>query len=72
MGKKPIYLDERERDLARRICTVVGEELGTLFGGKVEKFAVHWTMKEVRALGEKFIEPSSNFAPIPGSPENGD
>ena len=58
MAKKPIYLDDRERDLARRVCTVVGEELGDCFGGKVEKFAVHWAMDEVRALGEKFVEPS--------------
>lgn len=63
MAKKPIYLDDRERDLARRICTVVGEELGDEYGGKMKKFTVHWAMKEVRALGEKFVEPTSPIAP---------
>lgn len=63
MAKKPIYLDDRERDLARRVCAVVGEELEGRGIGDIQKFAIHWTQSEVRALREKFAEPSSIYAP---------
>ena len=59
MAKKPIYLDDRERNLARRVCDVVAAELDRAIGGKMEKFAILWTRDEVWALSEKFAEPSS-------------
>lgn len=57
MAKKAIYLDERERDLARRLCRLVCSKLrneGTAI--KLTQFALQWTHDEIQALEAKFAE----------------
>lgn len=59
MSKRAIYLDERERDLARRvfthaddiICYRLNHETG------IERVALIWTKDSVRDLADKFQEP---------------
>ncbi len=57
MGKRAIYLDERERDLTRRVFTEVNNELGKTFDGGLERMAVMWTREEITRLRAKFEEP---------------
>lgn len=58
--KKAIYLDARERDLARRVCDLTIRNLNKrLDTGALpeEHMAYRWTRDEVYALREKFEEP---------------
>ncbi len=61
--KRAIYLDDRERDLARRICDWVcfkaEERLGREFQTSVEKPALRWFRDEIQALNAKFEEPEA-------------
>ena len=54
--KKAIYLDERERDLARRVCRFVMEALDDHPLGDAARFACAWTRDEVQRLAKKFAE----------------
>ena len=47
--KRAIYLDDRERDLARRVFVVVCDELGERSLGRTEYFAHKWTREIGRA-----------------------
>lgn len=55
--KRAIYLDDRERDLTRRVFAIVGKELEGSGIGDMGRFAVNWASKEVKDLGKKFDEP---------------
>ena len=55
--KRPIYLDDRERDLARRVFAVVVKELNYSPTNDMARMAIQWTHDEVKALGDKFAEP---------------
>ena len=65
MGKRAIYLDERERDLAKRIfdyiiCRCELRQPKSLY--PIEQCAVQWLHDEVLALKEKFNKPVSEEA----------
>lgn len=58
MTKRAIYLDERERDLARRVFSyVIGRLKNNVNDANaVQKFALSWANREVSALFVKFEE----------------
>ena len=62
MAKKPIYLDDRERDLTRRICDyALGDckaALNTMQVSHICVPAIKWLRDEVDALRAKFEEES--------------
>jgi len=57
--KRAIYLDERERDLVRRIIEYFAGRLNNtgLSLTYAETVAVYWTRDEANRLLEKFKEP---------------
>lgn len=59
--KKAIYLDERERDLARRAFAMLKSRLdrAPLGSSNLEKFVISWTHDELAALSLKFAEKGS-------------
>lgn len=63
MSKKAVYLDERERDLARRVCDFALSRVDEALSGQamydVDWPARRWFKKEVQALHEKFVEPET-------------
>ncbi len=65
--KRAIYLDGRERDLARRICDWVcfkaEEELGHTNERHVTSPAIRWFRDEIQALRVKFEEPEISPEP---------
>ena len=64
MSKRAIYLDERERDLARRIFTAAVDILNNAeIPGRIKKLAILWTHDEILKLREKFEEPVVESAP---------
>ena len=70
--KRAIYLDDRERDLARRICDWVclkaKDELVARATGHVTKPALIWFYDEIQALRAKFKEPETKPRPDPPRP----
>lgn len=60
--KRAIYLDDRERDLARRVCGAFVSRLNWRIKNRLEdsfdKMALGWTVDEVEALAAKFEEPT--------------
>ena len=57
MAKKAIYLEERERDLARRVFDVAIYDLSAAAAlGKFGSMACSWTRDEIIALKTKFQE----------------
>lgn len=60
--KRAIYLDDRERDLARRLCVWVQfkcrESLHGKFETDVSAPALRWLDDEIKALRQKFEEPA--------------
>ncbi len=58
--KKAIYFNDKERDLARRICAWVcfkaRERADRVFETDMDKIACYWLNDEVRALGAKFSD----------------
>ena len=66
MAKRAIYLDERERDLARRAFEVLRGYLVftiKIHTRRLEVMALQWTHDELEALAAKFEEPSSDEQP---------
>lgn len=67
MAKRAIYLDDRERDLARRVFSVVIELLNNSYDKRVvephEYMAFKWTRRELEVLADKFAEPISDDHP---------
>ena len=60
--KRPIYLDDRERELARQVFAVADVKIENLRrGGPLEQFAFDWTRKEIGALAAKFVEPEMSI-----------
>lgn len=61
--KRPIYFDDRERDLARRAFAILivlfDESLERIVFTAREKMAFRWTRDELQALMAKFEEPLS-------------
>jgi hypothetical protein len=56
MSKKPIYLDDRERDLARRVFGYISKGLRTTpsNAGDLSMVARNWMADEIDALSAKF------------------
>lgn len=71
--KRPIYLDNRERDLARRAFAILiakfDEGLQRIIFNAREKMAFQWTRDELQALATKFEEPLSESADPPEKPD---
>lgn len=61
MAKRAIYLDYRERDLARRIfkITIGALEVEMQTRMPLPLFAYRWTKDEIERLLAKFEEPAS-------------
>ena len=62
MAKKAVYLDDRERDLARRICDWMclkaKAELSGTHQLHISRPALGWFHDEIQALKSRFEEPS--------------
>ena len=60
MGKRAIYLDEREQDLVRRVCLYTisncKQRSGHCLHG-IEQYAISWFQDEIKVLVAKFREP---------------
>ena len=58
--KRAIYLDDRERDLARRVFSTVAEWLTEHIRSHamfpIEKMAASWTRDEIEMLAAKFLD----------------
>ena len=59
--KRPIYLDDRERDLARRAFAGLSGRLNARINNpitdRLDVLAVRWTRDEIDNLARKFEEP---------------
>ena len=61
--KRAIYFDDRERDLARRVCDAVVHRFEYQLEKQVsdhhQRMAISWTRDEINVLAAKFDEPPS-------------
>lgn len=61
--KRAIYLDDRERELTRRVLSTVAfwltEHVRVQVPGRLEKMAISWTRDEIEMLAAKFIDPTN-------------
>ena len=59
MAKKAINLDERERDLAVRVCEYVCDRMSarinSISSTDLDRLALGWTYDEIKQLCAKFL-----------------